>query len=53
MTQITNRLGFLVGFQRNGSQTESHGDSEDNGEKLNPHGVASSLAQTARGKSGQ
>jgi hypothetical protein len=32
MTKMADGLGFLIGFQRDGSQAETQGDGEDNGE---------------------
>jgi hypothetical protein len=34
-----------MGFQNKGTKTETDGYSENNGEQLHPHGVASSLAR--------
>ena len=51
MTHMTNGSGFFIGFERDGAQAETQGNRENDGEKLDPHGVASSLALTARGKS--
>jgi hypothetical protein len=48
-TRSSYGLGFFVGFQGDGADGRSQGDSEHDGEKLYPHGDASSVARSARG----
>jgi hypothetical protein len=48
MTQVSDGLLFLVGFQNHRSQAEAEGDSRDDAKQRDPHGGASSFARVTR-----